>query len=109
MDVSASAVLEERAEERHFVLPSMSRISAVVVVSPSLGKMRSMLFADRSTISLVGWTVRRRSDHRKGCHRRDRNLLAAPGRAAPGGAGDGATAVRLANEYLSEEDPAVSP
>src|ERR1035437_3908210 len=45
MDVSACAVLEEHAEERHFVLPSMSRISAVVVVSPSLGKMRSMLLA----------------------------------------------------------------
>src|SRR5450631_3570748 len=45
IDVSAFAVLQEHAEERHFVLPSMSRISAVVVVAPSLGKMRSTLFA----------------------------------------------------------------
>src|SRR5664280_356207 len=45
MNVSAFAVLQEHAEERHFVLPSMSRISAVVVVSPSLGKMHSMLLA----------------------------------------------------------------
>ena len=32
-------------------------------------------------------THRRPSDHRQGCHRRDRHFLAAAGRAAPGGAG----------------------
>src|ERR1700691_1244269 len=45
MDISGPAVLEQRAEERHRVFSSMSRISAVVAVSPSLGKMRSMLLA----------------------------------------------------------------
>jgi len=37
--------LRSVAEERHWRLSSMSRISVVVAVSPSLGKMRSTLFA----------------------------------------------------------------
>src|SRR5665213_2188319 len=49
MAVSASAVLEERAKKRHFVLPNMSRISAVVVVSPSLGKMLSLIHISEPT------------------------------------------------------------
>jgi hypothetical protein len=44
MGVSGSAISQKRAEA-HWRSFNMSRISAVGAVSPSLGKMRSMLFA----------------------------------------------------------------
>ena len=43
MGASGSAVLEEITDESHCPLTSVSRISSVAAVSPSSGKMRSML------------------------------------------------------------------